>query len=223
MRAEIGYALSSDELGLGRFRDKYAAKMASTPDAHNFQIVSAPLASSGDEFAAVARAAASADTLETFLREMKSRYPDFERGVAGCRTAPPAAKRVNGAAAGTAARGARPRPAAARQRRGPHRDAVASLPPRDSGEGRPRSRAVGGARAATIILERQRSVESDAPSTTLSHSRRFASAYHQGRVRIFLPGFCSAQSRLLGMARFCALRLELKAWMAGTSPAMTIK
>ncbi len=76
MRAEIGYALSSDELGLGRFRDKYAAKMASTPDAHNFQIVSAPLASSGDEFAAVARAAASADTLETFLREMKSRYPD---------------------------------------------------------------------------------------------------------------------------------------------------
>lgn len=76
MRAEVGYALSSDQLGLGRFRDKYAAKMAATPDARNFQIVSAPLGSSGDEFAAVARAAASADTLETFLREMKTRYPD---------------------------------------------------------------------------------------------------------------------------------------------------
>ena len=76
MRAEIGYALSSDSLGLGRFRDKYAAKMASTPDARDFQIVSAPLGSSGDQFASVARAAASVDTLETFLREMKTRYPD---------------------------------------------------------------------------------------------------------------------------------------------------
>jgi tetratricopeptide (TPR) repeat protein len=76
MRAEIGYALSSDQLGLGRFRDKYAAKMASTPDARNFQIVSAPLGASGDEFASVARAAASVDTLETFLHEMKVRYPD---------------------------------------------------------------------------------------------------------------------------------------------------
>ena len=76
MRAEIGYALSSDELGLGRFRDKYAAKMAATPDAHAFQVVSAPLGASGDEFTAVAHAAASTDTLETFLREMKTNYPD---------------------------------------------------------------------------------------------------------------------------------------------------
>ncbi|MGC1541962.1 MAG: tetratricopeptide repeat protein, partial [Xanthobacteraceae bacterium] len=76
MRAAIGYGLSSDSLGLGRFRDKYAAKMASTPDARNFQIVSSPLGSSGEEFAAVARAAASADTLQTFLREMKTRYPE---------------------------------------------------------------------------------------------------------------------------------------------------
>ncbi len=76
MRAEVGYALSSDQLGLGRFRDKYAAKMAATPDARAFEIVSAPLGTSGDEFAAVAHAAASADTLETFLREMKTRYPD---------------------------------------------------------------------------------------------------------------------------------------------------
>jgi tetratricopeptide (TPR) repeat protein len=76
MRAEIGYALSSDALGLGRFRDKYAAKMAATPDARDFQIVSAPLGASGDEFTSIAHAAASVDTLETFLREMKARYPD---------------------------------------------------------------------------------------------------------------------------------------------------
>ncbi len=76
MRAEIGYAMSSDQLGLGRFRDKYAAKMAATPDARDFQIVSAPLGANGDQFASVAHAAASVDTLETFLREMKKRYPD---------------------------------------------------------------------------------------------------------------------------------------------------
>ena len=76
LRAEIGYALSSDTLGLGRFREKYAAKMSETPDAHVFEIVSAPLGSSGDQFAAIAHAATSIDTLEGFLRDMKARYPD---------------------------------------------------------------------------------------------------------------------------------------------------
>jgi len=76
LRAEIGYALSSDSLGLGRFREKYAAKMAETPDARVFEIVSAPLGTSGDQFAAIAHAATSVDTLEGFLREMKARYPD---------------------------------------------------------------------------------------------------------------------------------------------------
>ncbi len=76
LRAEIGYALSSDTLGLGRFREKYAAKMADTPDARVFEIVSAPLGSSGDQFAAIAHAATSIDTLEGFLREMKARYPE---------------------------------------------------------------------------------------------------------------------------------------------------
>jgi hypothetical protein len=33
LRAEIGYALGEDSLSLGRFREKYAAKMAATPDA----------------------------------------------------------------------------------------------------------------------------------------------------------------------------------------------
>ncbi|MGA8077396.1 MAG: tetratricopeptide repeat protein, partial [Xanthobacteraceae bacterium] len=76
MRAEVGYALAQDQLGLGRFRDRYAAAMATTPDAHAFAVVSAPLGASSGEFASIARAAASADTLETFLREMKTRYPD---------------------------------------------------------------------------------------------------------------------------------------------------
>jgi hypothetical protein len=76
LRAEIGYALGEDTLGLGRFREKYAAKMAATPDARAFEIVSAPLGTSGAEFGAIAHAAASVETLDSFLRDMKARYPD---------------------------------------------------------------------------------------------------------------------------------------------------
>jgi len=76
LRAELGYALGEDMLGLGRFREKYAAKMAGTPDAHAFEVVSAPLGTSGKEFAAIAHAAAAVDTLDGFLRDMQARYPD---------------------------------------------------------------------------------------------------------------------------------------------------
>jgi hypothetical protein len=76
MRAELGYALGEDTLGLGRFREKYAAKMAGTPDAHAFEVVSAPLGTSDKEFATVAHAAAAVDTLDGFLRDMQARYPD---------------------------------------------------------------------------------------------------------------------------------------------------
>ena len=76
LRAELGYALGEDTLGLGRFREKYAAKMAGTPDAHAFEVISAPLDTSGTEFAAIAHAAAAVDTLDGFLRDMQARYPD---------------------------------------------------------------------------------------------------------------------------------------------------
>ncbi len=76
LRAEIGYALGEDTLGLGRLRGRYAAKMAATPDARAFDVVSAPLGTSGAEFGAVAHAAASVDTLDGFLRDMKARYPE---------------------------------------------------------------------------------------------------------------------------------------------------
>jgi hypothetical protein len=76
LRAEVGYALAEDPLGLGRFREKYAAKMAQTPDAHAFDVASAPLSSNGAEFAAIAHAATATDTLDGFLRDMQARYPD---------------------------------------------------------------------------------------------------------------------------------------------------
>jgi hypothetical protein len=76
LRAAIGYALGEDNLGLGRLRERYTPKMTKTPDARAFEVVSAPLGTSGTEFRDIARAAASIDTLEGFLRDMQSRYPD---------------------------------------------------------------------------------------------------------------------------------------------------
>jgi tetratricopeptide (TPR) repeat protein len=91
LRAEIGYALGEDSLGLQRFRDKYAAKMAATPDARAFDVVSAPLGTSGEEFGAIAHAAASVDTLEGFLRDMKARFPDAAAISAATEPPPPPA------------------------------------------------------------------------------------------------------------------------------------
>ena len=84
LRAEIGYALAEDKIGLGRFREKYAPKMANTPDAHAFDVVSAPLGASSDEFRDIAHAAASVDTLDGFLRDMNTRFPPSD-------SSPPAA------------------------------------------------------------------------------------------------------------------------------------
>ena len=75
---------AEDKIGLGRFREKYAPKMANTPDAHAFDVVSAPLGASSDEFRDIAHAAASVDTLDGFLRDMNTRFPPSD-------SSPPAA------------------------------------------------------------------------------------------------------------------------------------
>jgi hypothetical protein len=76
LRAAIGYALAGDSIGLQRFHDKYAAKMADSPDRHAFEVVTAPIGASGSEFNNVAQTVAGIDTLDAFLRDMRKRYPD---------------------------------------------------------------------------------------------------------------------------------------------------
>jgi len=76
LRAVVGYALAEDAIGLARFREKYAALMSVETDRLAFETASKPGASSSAEFAAIAKLAASVDTLEGFLREMKTRFPD---------------------------------------------------------------------------------------------------------------------------------------------------
>ncbi len=76
IRAVIGYALAEDGLGLARFREKYAPLMTGTSDRIAFDAASKPASSNSAEFAQIARMAAGVDTLDGFLREMKSRFPD---------------------------------------------------------------------------------------------------------------------------------------------------
>ncbi len=76
IRAVVGYALAEDTIGLTRFREKYLPLMSGDADRAAFEIASKPVGSSSADFAAIAKMAASVDTLEGFLREMKTRYPD---------------------------------------------------------------------------------------------------------------------------------------------------
>ncbi|MGE5268458.1 MAG: hypothetical protein ACM3JG_02175, partial [Thiohalocapsa sp.] len=76
IRAVVGYALADDAIGLARFREKYAPLMSGTADKTAFDIASKPTASNSAEFGEIAKMAASVDTLDGFVRDMKNRFPD---------------------------------------------------------------------------------------------------------------------------------------------------
>jgi hypothetical protein len=61
---------------MSRFREKYAPLMSESADRLAFDIASKPTGASSAEFADIAKLAASVDTLDGFLREMKQRFPD---------------------------------------------------------------------------------------------------------------------------------------------------
>ncbi len=77
IRAVVGYALAEDTLGLSRFREKYAPLMSGEADRAAFDVASKPASTNSAEFAQIAKMAASVDTLDGFLREMKARFPDM--------------------------------------------------------------------------------------------------------------------------------------------------
>jgi len=76
LRAAVGYTLGGDSIGLGRFREKYAGKMGDGPDQRAFEVVTAPVGSAAGEFRDIARAIAAVDTLDGFLRDLRTRYPE---------------------------------------------------------------------------------------------------------------------------------------------------
>jgi tetratricopeptide (TPR) repeat protein len=77
LRAGIGYALGEDAIGLGRLRERYAAKMVDGPDRRAFDIVTSPAGLKSAEFSAIATNVGSVDTLERFLQDLKAGFSDL--------------------------------------------------------------------------------------------------------------------------------------------------
>lgn len=76
IRAAIGYALAEDAIGLARFREKYNPKMDGGNDRAAFDLAAKPAKANSADFARIAKMAATIDTLDGFLREMRVRFPD---------------------------------------------------------------------------------------------------------------------------------------------------
>jgi tetratricopeptide (TPR) repeat protein len=97
IRAVVGYALAEDSIGLARFREKYAPLMSGDADRAAFETASKPASSTSAEFAQIAKMAASVDTLDGFLREMRTRFPDSTARV----ILPPGAQKADPVATGS--------------------------------------------------------------------------------------------------------------------------
>ena len=76
LRAAIGYSLADDMIGIARFREKYAPKMTAKGDREAFDTVSHLVSDLNANIGAIAKMAASFDTLDGFLRDIKIRFSD---------------------------------------------------------------------------------------------------------------------------------------------------
>jgi tetratricopeptide (TPR) repeat protein len=112
LRAAICYVLSEEAIGVTRLREKYEAKFAEGADRRAFEVVTAPIGAGGTEFQDIAKKVASVDTLDAFLRDLSTRYPEASAtppaGAAGDGAGPAAESdkakpTTKGAAAGPAA------------------------------------------------------------------------------------------------------------------------
>jgi tetratricopeptide (TPR) repeat protein len=74
LKAGIAYSLAGDQLSLNRLQAKYTAKMAESPEALAFDVVTRPIENQGVEFLEVANKLADTDTLETFMEEYRRQY-----------------------------------------------------------------------------------------------------------------------------------------------------
>jgi tetratricopeptide (TPR) repeat protein len=75
LRAALAYSLADDALGIDRFKQKYAAKMGEGPDKNAFAVAVDRKAVDSAEFAEIAKKISAADTLDSFLRDLRTHYP----------------------------------------------------------------------------------------------------------------------------------------------------
>jgi tetratricopeptide (TPR) repeat protein len=89
LRAAIGYALSDEQLSLTRLREKYAVKFADGPERRAFDVVSTPIGTGGAEFQDIANKLAATSTLDAFLGDLRTRYPEAAAPEADLAKEPP--------------------------------------------------------------------------------------------------------------------------------------
>ena len=77
LRAGIAYVLANERLALDRLRGKFSPKMADSPDARMFELVSNLDASGTREFRNLARSVVSVETFSEFLEAYRRRYPEI--------------------------------------------------------------------------------------------------------------------------------------------------
>jgi hypothetical protein len=74
LRMAVAYSLANDEAGIDRLRDRFAGKMAGTPDANAFAVLSQSIDLHGIAFRDAAARIASVDTLESFMKDFNRRH-----------------------------------------------------------------------------------------------------------------------------------------------------
>jgi hypothetical protein len=92
VRAAIGYSLSEDSLGISRLREKYAAKFDSQADRAAFDLATKPANGNAVELGRLAKMAATVDTLDGFLRDIRARFADATNRVT---QAPPGSQKAD--------------------------------------------------------------------------------------------------------------------------------
>ena len=97
--------------GLNRLREKYVAKMAESADRRAFEIATSPIGASPAEFREIARAVAGLDTLESFLRDLRGRFPEIGAMSPVAATTSPQSKAAVESAQKVATKPAEPPPA----------------------------------------------------------------------------------------------------------------
>jgi tetratricopeptide (TPR) repeat protein len=80
MRSAIAYSMADDMFGLKRFREKFAAKMAQSPDASAFDAVTMTIDRRTLQFRNLAKAVASIDTLDRFLGDFRKALDNLDYG-----------------------------------------------------------------------------------------------------------------------------------------------
>lgn len=73
LRAAVAYVLANDRAGIERIRVRFGPKMADSKDARSFAVVVGETNPSSPDMRAMVRQVASADSLDAFLKELKSR------------------------------------------------------------------------------------------------------------------------------------------------------